>query len=80
MQNNFKPTVINAIAETQDGKSIAKADRFNDFINECIDWNTYKGGDAVNVDDLISDFNYMIDQLKRASKPLQTFVDKLATR
>ena len=78
MKRNTPDQVKNEIAATQDG-GILTSDRFSDFINECIDYNTdgYSGDNTkrVSVEDLIDDFNYMIDQLKKAIVPLKELAD-----
>lgn len=78
----YAPEIVQTeIAKTQDGGTLTPkhSDRFTDFINECIEYRTdgYTGDNSksVSVEDLIDDFNYMIDQLKKAIVPLKDLAD-----
>lgn len=76
MRNNFKQSVIDAIAETQDGhlKSLRDDDHFSNFILGRIDHNSSNDElPHVDIESLITDFEYMISQLKAALRPLKQF-------
>jgi hypothetical protein len=76
--NNYKNTVIAGIAATQDGTTLAqRKDQYSDFIMECIEQNS-TADNIVNIEELESNFSYMIDQLTRARKPLQEFIKRYA--
>lgn len=84
MNNNFATTVIKSIAATQDGKKLKEGDHFSDFITARIETNRkgnpeYPDTQHIDVEDLICDFNYMINQLKKALVPLIEFDKKHAT-
>lgn len=82
MKNNSKAEVIKAVSETQDGKALSPKDNFSRFMLNQIEKNII--GEKyeeeylhfIDVGDLITDFEYMIDQLQRAVKPLKAFKDK----
>lgn len=65
--------ISDEIASTQDGKKLKEDCRFSKFMLECIEYNTqgYGNNKTVNVDDLVSDFEYMISELKRAAEKLK---------
>jgi len=71
LNSNRKLAVIEALADTQDGKTLEKNDDFSRFINCRIDRNTQNG--LVDVEDLESDFRYMISQLENALKPIKRY-------
>lgn len=74
MKINSPENVKSVIAESQDGGNLDKPCRFNDFFNACILHNTNYNEpppNEVNLEDLISDFNYMISQLKWALNALE---------
>ena len=74
MKNNLATTVKESIKQTQDNHQLLEDDsRFSKFILDCIDDNTED--DFVDLEMLDLDFDYMIDQLKRAKKVL--FIDFL---
>lgn len=71
MKSNLKQSVIAAIAETQDGKTLNDPGSFSIFINDRIETNTTNG--IVNTEDLADDFKYMVDQLQKALTPLHHY-------
>lgn len=79
MKSNLKNRVIEEIGKTQDGKSIVKdSDDFSKFILSRIEFNTYDEEPGiqgwVNIEDLLCDFKYMINQLRAAIKPCEEFM------
>lgn len=71
MKSNLKSKVTEAIAETQDGKTLNDPEDFGTFINARIDHNTTNG--IVETEDLASDFRYMISQLQATLRPLDKY-------
>lgn len=66
-----KQHVINTIADSQDGGRLSvNHDDWSTFILNRIDDNT-NNEDEVDVETLIQDFKYMINQLEMAIKSLQ---------
>lgn len=86
MKNNLIKTVIDAIAKTQDGgmkRVNPYSDYYSEFIMNIIDDNVRVIPDddrdeyeIVLVEEVVSNFNYMIDQLKKALVPLQTYLNE----
>lgn len=67
---NTVANITDLIAKTQDGNVLkATDDDFSHFILQRIDSNTQD--DLVDVETLIEDFNYMINQLQQALVPLK---------
>ena len=67
--------LIKAIAATQDGKKLNPTSRFNDFILSCLEANTDEKS-LVCIDDLESDFKYMIHELTKACQPLEFYSEQ----
>ena len=69
MENNLV-NVTATIANSQDGKKLrTENDEYSAFILAKIDEHLHD--DKVDVETLISDFNYMVNQLKAAIKALE---------
>lgn len=72
MKSNNYDDVITEVGETQDGKTLRRrhpfGDKYSTFMTDVIEEHTDDG--IVDVEEVISDFNYMIDQLRRALNPL----------
>lgn len=78
MKNNGIKNVIAAIAETQDGNCLKEGNDFSDFILNRIYANNLNPPmeGFIEVEDLITDFKYMINQLQNAIKPLEAYSEK----
>lgn len=76
MLSNSKQYITDIIAASQDGnlktRNNSQCD-FTDFILNRIEANTtgYNGNYVVDAATLYEDFNYMIDQLKKAANAIQ---------
>ncbi len=75
MEQKLREDITKLIAQSQDGRALNPNDSFSEFILERISQNTEGDSDdpasqIVNVETLIEDFNYMINQLQRALVPL----------
>jgi prenyltransferase beta subunit len=77
MKNNLKASVIAAIAETQDGGKLIDRDHFSRFILYCIQENTRMG--FVDTENLAGDLRYMINQLKKAVRPIESYNNKVSS-
>lgn len=76
LETNLHDKVVEVIAQTQDGKKLKPGNTFDYFFLQIIDDNTnycIELGE-VNIENLFSDFNYMIDQIQRAKKPLKQYL------
>jgi len=61
--------IIAIIADSQDGSKLTPNDEYSEFILLKIQHNTQN--ELVNVENLIQDFNYMINQLQSAVQVLE---------
>lgn len=64
-----KQEIINIVGASQDGGKLLEKDEYSAFMLLKINHNTEN--DVVNVEALVEDFNYMINQLKAAATVLE---------
>lgn len=75
MNNNLRQTVIDAIAKTQDGGALTRKDEYSSFMLNSIEDNNMIS-DEINIEGVVSNFRYMIDQLKKALVPLEQYINE----
>lgn len=74
--DNTKENVLEVIGKSQDGgKLYPEKDDYSTFMVAKVDEHTNEFGNT-NTDDVISDFNYMINQLKAAVTALTKEYDQ----
>lgn len=73
--NNTKANITNLIAQSQDGKKLnSENDEYSAFILSKIDEHTDENG-VTSPENIISDFKYMINQLKSAVIALESITE-----
>lgn len=68
-----KQNITDIVAGSQEGGKLNPKDEYSAFMLLKIDHNTQE--DVVNVETLVEDFNYMINQLQAAVRALEPLVE-----